>query len=76
MMENEKKEINLVNKDEFIFSLIQDIEEMFYMEPKTDLEHHHNTAIGKVIENIETFYDNNPADDIILELPDNKEAKG
>lgn len=66
----EKENKTLVPKDNFIFSLIKDIEEMTYDKPKCDFEHHYNIAIEKVVENIKTFYDKNPEEDIIIEPKD------
>ena len=69
-MEKEENKKTLVLKDHFIFDLIKDIEEMMYDEPKCDFEHHYNITIGKVVENIKTFYDENPEENIIIEEKD------
>jgi len=66
-MNKKENKKTLVPKDNFIFALIRDIEEMMYKEPKCDFEHHWNITLEKVIENIKTFYDENPKENVIIE---------
>lgn len=61
-------QINIVEKDKFIVSLIKECEEMMYENPKCDFEHHWNLTIEKVVENIKTFYDNNPEENVEVEV--------